>query len=77
VPLNDLNYTDLIELVAGHDIRPERPVDHDAPHLSDAIWDLAEQCWVKDASSRPNANDVCDIVSRLYESGAPNHLQSK
>jgi hypothetical protein len=54
-----------VELVARKDIRPERPDVEEAPQLSDAIWELAENCWVKDAKQRPTAGDVCDRISHL------------
>jgi WD40 repeat protein len=43
----------LVELVVKQGVRPERPDDEDAPQLSDAIWELAEACWVKDPKVRP------------------------
>ena len=46
-------------------VRPERPDDEDAPHLSDAVWTLAEKCWGKDPTSRPTASALCDIISHI------------
>lgn len=62
-----MNYADFIELVVRHDVRPERPEPVDAPRMTDAIWELAEQCWVKDPAARPSANGVCGAVAQLLE----------
>jgi WD40 repeat protein len=51
--------------VARLDVRPERPSEEDSPYLLDGVWELAEQCWVKDPTKRPTANMVCDILARL------------
>jgi WD40 repeat protein len=48
-------------------VRPERPDDEDAPQLSDAIWELAMACWVKEPRDRPTALALCTIVSHLLE----------
>jgi WD40 repeat protein len=65
-----VNYADFINLVAQRDLRPERPDAEDAPHLLDAIWDLAEKCWVRDPKYRPTAIGVCDIVSCILDTAA-------
>jgi len=54
-------------LVAQRNVRPERPDDEDAPQLSDAVWELAEACWVKDPKERPTATAVCTTLSHLLE----------
>ena len=77
VPLGNVVYSDFIELVVKHDARPERPDDEEAPTLSDAIWEVAEKCWVKDPRKRPTASATCDIVSRLLGTNAPLLLQTK
>ena len=64
-PFGDLSSPEILQLVARCDVRPERPDDEDAPQLSDGIWELAEQCWVKNPKRRPTANAVCDIISDL------------
>ena len=71
VPLGNVVYSDFIELVVKHDARPERPDDEEAPTLSDAIWEVAEKCWVKDPRKRPTASATCDIVSRLLGTNVP------
>jgi WD40 repeat protein len=48
-------------------VRPERSDAEDAPQLSDAIWDLAEACWVKDPKMRPTAAATCTILSHLLD----------
>jgi len=55
-------------LVAQRNVRPERPDVGDAPHLSDAIWKLAQTCWVKDPTKRPTASAVCRTLSQLHDS---------
>ena len=71
VPLGNVAYSDFIELVVKHDARPERPDDEEAPRLSDGIWEVAEQCWVRDPKKRPTASATCDIVSRLLGTNVP------
>jgi WD40 repeat protein len=53
--------------VVRQDVRPERPDDEDAPHLLDAIWALAEKCWVKEPKHRPTAGTVCNTLSHLHD----------
>jgi WD40 repeat protein len=67
IPLGHVNHPDFIELVAQRDVRPERPDIEDAPQLSDAIWTLAEKCWVTDPKQRPTAGAVCDLLSHLVD----------
>jgi WD40 repeat protein len=67
IPLGHITYADFIELVVQWNVRPERPDDEDAPKLSDAIWELAKACWVKDPQKRPTAMAVCNTISHLLE----------
>jgi hypothetical protein len=55
VPLGNISSPDFIDLVVKHGIRPMRPRGRDAPHLSDSIWQIAEQCWINDPLQRPSA----------------------
>lgn len=79
VPLGDVDHSQFIELVVRNDVRPERPDDEDdeerAPQLTDAVWELAEQCWVKDPKNRPTADTLCDSIVLLLEN-RDNNLQS-
>ena len=72
IPLGHINYADFFELVVRQDVRPERPddEDEDASQLSDAVWELAERCWVKDPKLRPIASVVCDTLLHLLEAAA-------
>ena len=47
------------------DVRPDRPDDEDAPQLSDAVWELAQSCWLKDPKRRITANTACDIIAHV------------
>ena len=67
IPLGHVNYADFIDLVVQRDLRPERPDDEDAPMLSDALWQIAENCWTKDPKDRPTATALCDKLSRLLD----------
>ena len=40
------------------DERPSRPSDSESLGITNEIWSLLEICWIKDATSRPTANDV-------------------
>ena len=66
---------DFIELVVQRDVRPEHPEDDETPHLSDAVWALAEQCWVKDPKQRLTAIAVCNTISHLLETTAAQAAQ--
>jgi hypothetical protein len=78
VPLGDVDHSQFIELVVRNDVRPERPDDEDdedsASQLTDAVWELAEQCWVKDPKKRPTADALCDSVAHLLEIRGSNPL---
>ena len=67
IPLGHITYADFIELVVQRNVRPEWPDDEDAPKLSDAIWEFAKACWVKDPQKRPTAMAVCNTISHLLE----------
>ena len=67
IPLGHINYADFIELVVQRNVRPERPDDEDAPQLSDAVWELAMSCWIKEPKERPTAAALCTTVSHLLE----------
>ena len=67
IPLGHINYADFFELVVRQDVRPERPDDEEVLQLSDAVWELAERCWVKDPKLRPTASAVCDTLSHLLD----------
>jgi WD40 repeat protein len=70
IPLGHMNYNDFIDLVVHRNVRPERPDEEDVPQLSDAIWDLAGACWVKDPKERPTAAAVCTTLSHLLETAS-------
>lgn len=70
IPLGHISYGDFVELVVKQDVRPDKPDDEDVPILTDAIWELAEKCWVKDSEKRPIASTLCDLISHLLETHA-------
>ncbi|KIM73991.1 hypothetical protein PILCRDRAFT_715514, partial [Piloderma croceum F 1598] len=65
VPLGNIDHANFIELVVRQNVRPERPDGEEAAQLTDAIWELAEKCWVKDPKHRPIASAVCTTLSHL------------
>ena len=65
--MGDVNPVDLRDLVANHDVRPERPEQREAPQLTDGVWELAENCWLKEPGSRPVAGAVCNAIVRLLD----------
>ena len=67
IPLGHINYADFIELVVQRNVRPEWPDDEDAPQFSDAVWELAKSCWIKEPKERPTAAALCTTVSHLLE----------
>jgi len=66
-PLSELIFSAFVELVVRQDVRPGRPDDEDAPQLSDAIWELAEDCWARVPKDRLTASAVCDIPCHLRD----------
>jgi WD40 repeat protein len=60
----------LLDLIVERNVRPERPDHEDAPQLLDAIWQVVEQCWVKDPKCRPTASTVCDSLLCLLDTTA-------
>lgn len=65
--MSELTFSEFVELVVRQDVRPERPDEENAPYLSDAIWELAVSCWVKDPKCRPTASAICDTLSHLLD----------
>lgn len=51
------------------DVRPEWPDEEEfvARGLTDSVWEVAEQCWQKNASKRPTADALCDLLFHLRE----------
>jgi WD40 repeat protein len=56
--------------VGQQGVRPDRPYDDEAPGLSDQIWRLAENCWARDPSQRPNSSFLSDTLSNLVSMAA-------
>jgi WD40 repeat protein len=67
VPLGYINPRDFTLLVAERDVRPERPSKNEAPQLTDAVWHLANKCWVKNPARRPDSNAVRDTIWSLRD----------
>jgi hypothetical protein len=69
VPLGDVPHSQFVELVVRNDVRPEQPDEDNegSSQLTDAVWDLAVQCWVKDPKKRPTAELLCDAIVYLLE----------
>ncbi|KAF7982535.1 hypothetical protein HWV62_28162 [Athelia sp. TMB] len=72
IPLGHINYDEFMELVVERNVRPERPEGEELEEigLSDAVWDLAVDCWQKSENERPTANSICDTLSHLIEVAA-------
>ena len=56
-----------MELVVRQDIRLEWPDDDEAPQISDTIWELAENCWVKDPKHRLTVSAMCNTLLHLLD----------
>ncbi|KAJ7025581.1 kinase-like domain-containing protein [Mycena alexandri] len=67
IPLSSVGFSDFIEVVLRMDVRPQRPDEEDAPRLTDAVWDLAQSCWVKNPKARPTARNIHDTVAHLIK----------
>src|SRR6202044_2406598 len=51
----------------------ERPEGHEAPQLTDEVWQLAERCWANDPLKRPTSDAICDDIHSILNArkGAP------
>ncbi|KAJ7762903.1 kinase-like domain-containing protein [Mycena metata] len=67
IPLSSVGFNDFIEVILRMDVRPKRPDEEDAPRLTDAVWDLAQSCWVKNPKARPTARNIHDTVAHLIK----------
>ncbi|KAJ7270812.1 kinase-like protein, partial [Mycena rebaudengoi] len=64
-PFSNVAYGDFLELVFRRGMRPDRPDDDECPKLNDALWELAERCWVQDPKARPTAPEIHDKIMYL------------
>jgi hypothetical protein len=64
----------LHRLVVEKHTRPDRPVDHEAPQLTEPIWRIVEQCWAQQPEDRPRAKDVCETLSALLKFQRRNYI---
>ena len=72
-PLRIVKYVsdaEFVVLVSEQNLRPERPDEENATSLSDPIWQLAEQCWMKDPKDRPKAGVICDAIEGVISSSS-------
>lgn len=77
IPLGHIDHSEFTQLVVNQNVRPERPDDADSLGLSDELWELAEQCWVKEPLNRPSASIVCDdMKSFLHTPPLVTHVPS-
>jgi|ERR1700722_1072629 len=65
-----------MELVDRRDIRPQRPNIDEAPQITDGLWQLAESCWAKSPTARPNANGVCDTILHQLRDTTVHHIDA-
>ncbi|KAF7300160.1 Kinase-like protein [Mycena kentingensis (nom. inval.)] len=66
-PFSTLAFDSFIEVVYRIGIRPYQPraEEGEAPRMTDAIWAIAERCWVKSASARPGVREVGEELGAL------------
>ncbi|KAK7457859.1 hypothetical protein VKT23_010203 [Stygiomarasmius scandens] len=64
-PFQYLPEEDLRDIVAIQDVRPEKPDDPVILQrgLTDVLWGLLEQCWIKDRNLRPTFQDISKSLS--------------
>lgn len=61
----------MILQVAVHDGRPHRPLDSAGTRgLTDAIWELMQECWIVQPENRPKMLDVVKNLQDTVRSGA-------
>ncbi|KAJ7761711.1 kinase-like domain-containing protein [Mycena metata] len=64
-PLFTVPYAELVDLVVHRGVRPERPDPGEGRAMQDELWELAEQCWVRDPLQRPTATQLHDTVTQM------------
>ncbi|KAK0430817.1 kinase-like domain-containing protein [Armillaria borealis] len=62
VPLAHLSDEDFLPLVGYDDLRPQRP---ESDLITDAIWNVMTQCWMRDPAKRPATHRVSTILEHL------------
>ncbi|KAG7085867.1 hypothetical protein E1B28_003400 [Marasmius oreades] len=60
-PFHNLSEDELYHAIVFQNQLPERPLEVDAPML----WELMEQCWSTDPSSRPTASDMVKSLQEM------------
>ncbi|KAK0186205.1 kinase-like domain-containing protein [Armillaria mellea] len=63
VPLAHLSSEDFLPLVGYGDLRPQRP---ECDLITDAIWNVMSQCWIRDPAKRPATQRVSTILEHLH-----------
>ncbi|KAF9484937.1 kinase-like protein [Pholiota conissans] len=64
-PLGGVLPADFREVVAVQRGRPEKPIGHEAPQLTEDGWKLITRCWAARPLDRPTADAVCAELARM------------
>ncbi|PBK85528.1 kinase-like protein [Armillaria gallica] len=62
VPLAHLSDENFLPLVGYGDLRPQRP---GSDLITDAIWNVMTQCWMRDPANRPTIYRVSTILEHI------------
>jgi Protein tyrosine and serine/threonine kinase len=66
VPFSDVMNETFIPVIIHKGLLPTRPEDNaTARGLSDAMWDLMNQCWQHDSTSRPSMTIIREAIEKM------------
>lgn len=71
IPWGDVQPPTMAKELVLKGTRPERPEDHEAPHLTNEIWELIDICWKHDPVQRPLAPSVSGTLETIRTNSRP------
>ncbi|KAG7439931.1 kinase-like protein [Guyanagaster necrorhizus] len=69
IPLAHLSDEDFLPMVGYGDVRPQRP---ESNLITDAIWSVMAQCWIRNPTKRPTAYRVSIMLEQSH-TAQPKH----
>jgi serine/threonine protein kinase len=67
VPFSHVSDEAFLPLVIRDGPLPTRPEHANTRGLSDAMWNLIEQCWQRDPKSRPSMSDILALLVSYHQ----------
>jgi hypothetical protein len=66
VPFSHVSNEAFIPLAIRDGPLPTRPEHGNTRGLSDAMWNLTDQCWQRDPESRPSMSEIREIIQNIH-----------